>query len=128
MRMLITCAAAGGALVSCIAVALARSGDNAATAYAGTTWPATLGMLAAALALFGAAVVARAPATAALTLAAGICWLAPIAAAWPAGPPVLRATATIAATFTFPLLAHLALAAPAGRLDGRTARPVIAAA
>lgn len=121
-------AACGGALAACAAVAVARSGDNAGTSYSGTSLSATVVMLAAALALFGAAVLARTPVVASLAVAAGVCWLAPIPAAWPAGPPVMRATAVIAAALSFPLLAHLGLSAPSGRLHGRVTRAVIAGA
>jgi signal transduction histidine kinase len=127
-RRLLICASGCGALVACAGVVVARWGDNAATTYAGTSWAAALAMLAAALALFAASALARARRAAALALAAGICWLAPIAAAWPSAPGVPRAIATIAAAFTFPLLVHLALGAPDARLEGRTAGGVVAAA
>ena len=55
------------------------------------------------------------------------CWLAPILAGWSGGPPLVRATADIAAAFILPLLAHLALAAPTGRLASRAAGGVVAA-
>jgi signal transduction histidine kinase len=56
------------------------------------------------------------------------CWLAPIAAGWVAAPPVLRATALIAASFAFPVLVHLALSSPAGNLDATATRIAVAAA
>jgi signal transduction histidine kinase len=128
MRLLFAGAAAGSAVVACGAVAVARSGDNAGTSYAGTTWPAGFALLAAAFALFAAAAFASTRATGLLALAAGLSWLAPILAALPQAPPVPRAVATFAGAFTLTLLAHLALAAPAGRLEGRPARAVVACA
>jgi len=107
---------------------VARSGTNAGTTYAGTTTPAAAAMLAAALALFAVAAFVPVRATAVLALAAGLCWLAPILAAWPAAPPAARAVATVASAFTVTVLGHLALAGPTGRLHGRDARVVIASA
>ncbi len=120
-------AAALGALGASAAIVVARSGANAETSYAGTTWTASLATLAAALALFAAVASTRSRIVAGLAFAAGLCWLAPVAVGWLSGPPLLRATATIAEAFTLPLLAHLALAST-GRLGRRDFRVVLAAA
>ena len=108
-------AAAFGALTASAAIVVARSGANAETSYAGTTWTASAAAFAAALALFAAVLLTRSSFGARLAFAAGVCWLAPVAVGWLSGPPALRAAAAIAAVFTIPLLAHLALASTGGR-------------
>jgi signal transduction histidine kinase len=127
-RLLLVLWSALAAAVAVAAVVVARSGDNAETTYAGTTWAASLWTLGAALALFVTAPFARSRAGAVLAVCAGVCWLAPILVSWATAPGTVRATAVIAAAFVFPLLAHLALAAPTGSLEGRAARGVVAAA
>jgi signal transduction histidine kinase len=125
--MVLLAGAGLGAVAAVAAVAVARSGDNAQTTHAGTTWAASLATLAAAVSLFGTIPLAR-PRVGVLLLGAGWASLAPIVTGWPSGPPSLRAAATIAAAFLLPLLAHIALAAPSGRLEGWIARVVPAAA
>jgi signal transduction histidine kinase len=120
-------AAALGTLGASAAIVVARSGANAGTSYAGTTWAASLATFAAALALFAAVALTRSGIVAGLAFAAGICWLAPVAVGWLSGPPPLRAAATVAEVFTLPLLAHLALAST-GRVGRRGSRVVLAAA
>jgi signal transduction histidine kinase len=128
MRLGVTFAAGVGAASAFVAAGLAQSGGNAGLTYAGTTWPATLALVVAAVGLFAAAPVARTPFLGVLALCAGTCWLAPIWAAWQGGPPAIRATSTLAAAFALPVVAHLALAAPAGRLDSGLGRAVVAVA
>ena len=126
-RLLRPGAAVLGALTASAAIVVARSGANAGTSFAGTTWTASLATLAAALALFAAVALTRSGIVAGLAFAAGACWLAPVAVGWLSGPPPLRAAATIAEAFILPLLAHLALAS-SGRLERRGSRVVLAAA
>jgi hypothetical protein len=127
-RLCLTFGAGAGVVAAFLAAGVARSPASAGAAYAGTTWAATLAMLAAAVALFAAAPAARTPMLGILALCAGLCWIAPTVAAWPTGPPALGASSTLLAAFTLPLLAHLALGAPTGRLDGAVARLVVSAA
>lgn len=126
-RLLPACGAVIGVMGASLAIVVARSGDNAETAYAGTTWVASAATFVAALALFGASLVVRSRTIAALAFAAGVCWLAPVAVGWLSGPPPIRATATIAQAFTLVLLVHLALAST-GQLERRGARLVVVAA
>jgi signal transduction histidine kinase len=116
-----------GAVIALAAFTIARSAGDAGTAHAGTTWTATVSTLLAALALFVASALVARRGTALTVFAAGVCWLAPIPAGWLNGPPLVRSLALIAAALTFPLLAHLALAAPEEHLAGRVERAVIAA-
>jgi signal transduction histidine kinase len=127
-RTVVAPAAAAAGLAACVAAVLARSGLNVGLTYAGTTWIAALATLAAALALVAAAPLARTAWLGLVAVCAGLSLIAPITAAWAGGPPVLKTTSTLAAALTFPLLAHLALAAPRGRLDSGAGRVVVAAA
>jgi signal transduction histidine kinase len=63
-----------------------------------------------------------------LAVLAGLVWFAPVWAGWDKGPPLVRSLAMVAAGFTFPLLLHLALAYPSGRLHGAAARALVLAA
>ena len=47
---------------------------------------------------------------------------------WDKGPPLVRSLGMLAAGFTFPLLLHLVLAYPSGRLHGAAARALVVAA
>ena len=85
-RLLPACGAVIGVMGASLAIVVARSGDNAETTYAGTTWVASAATFVAALALFGALAVARSRTIAALAFAAGVCWLAP-ARGWLAVQP-----------------------------------------
>jgi signal transduction histidine kinase len=120
--------AAAAVLSAWVVAVFARSGVNVGVTYAGTTWPATFAMLVAALSLLVAAPLARTTRIAVLAVCAGLCWVAPIVSGWSGGPPLVRAGAALAAAFTLPLLAHLALAAPQGRLEGSARRAVVASA
>lgn len=63
-----------------------------------------------------------------LTAAVGVAWLAPDWVGWDAGPPAARSVAMVVTPFLLPLIAHLMLAYPAGRVDGRPARALLVAA
>jgi signal transduction histidine kinase len=58
---------------------------------------------------------------------AGLVWFAPVWVGWDKGPPLVRTLGMLAAGFTFPLLLHLVLAYPSGRLHGAAARVLVAA-
>jgi signal transduction histidine kinase len=63
-----------------------------------------------------------------LAVLAGLIWFAPVFVGWDKGPPLVRSLAMLAAGFTFPLLLHLVLAYPSGRLHGAAARTLVLAA
>ena len=62
-----------------------------------------------------------------LALLAGLVWFAPVWVGWDKGPPLVRSLGMLAAGFAFPLLLHLVLAYPSGRLRGSVARALVAA-
>jgi signal transduction histidine kinase len=63
-----------------------------------------------------------------VAMLAGLAWLAPDWVGWNGASPVLRSVGAVASPFYLPLLLHLALAAPSGRLGTRSARFTAAAA
>ena len=63
-----------------------------------------------------------------LAVLAGLVWFAPVWVGWEEGPPLVRSLGMLAAGFTFPLLLHLVVAYPSGRLHGAAARTLVAAA
>ncbi|HKP20941.1 MAG TPA: histidine kinase dimerization/phosphoacceptor domain-containing protein, partial [Thermoleophilaceae bacterium] len=58
----------------------------------------------------------------------GVVWFAPDWVGWEQGPALVRSVAMLAAPFLAPLLVHLVLAVPGGRVEGRRARLVLALA
>jgi signal transduction histidine kinase len=62
-----------------------------------------------------------------LAVLAGLLWFAPLWVGWDKGPPLVRSLGMPAAGFAFPLLLHLVLAYPSGRLRGAPARALVAA-
>jgi signal transduction histidine kinase len=52
-----------------------------------------------------------------LVVVAGVTWFAPLWLGWQAGSPLLRSVAAALSAFTFPLLVHVAVAWPGGRLS-----------
>jgi signal transduction histidine kinase len=62
-----------------------------------------------------------------LALLAGFVWFAPFWAGWKGGPPLVLSLGTLAAGFAFPLLLHLVLAYPTGRLRSRGVRALVVA-
>jgi signal transduction histidine kinase len=117
-------AAGGGAL----AVA---AGPGRATTYAGSSAAGAALTLSAGFGLIAAGLViglGRRPGrTGDLALAAGLCWFAPVWAAWQDGPPLIPSAAMVAGGFTFPLIVHLVLTHPTGRAASRPARFLAAA-
>jgi signal transduction histidine kinase len=63
-----------------------------------------------------------------LAVLAGLVWFAPVWVGWDKGPSLVRSLGMLAAGFTFPLLLHLVLAYPSGRLHGAAARTLVVAA
>jgi signal transduction histidine kinase len=62
-----------------------------------------------------------------LAVLAGLVWFAPVWVGWDKGPPLVRSLGMLAAGFTFPLLVHLVLAYPSGRLHGTVVRTLVLA-
>ncbi len=112
------------------ALAVAQ-GPGRFTTYAGTSGLAATLMLVAGLALVGAGLVTsfsrRAARIGDLAVLAGLVWFAPAWVGWDKGPPLVRSLGMLAAGFAFPLLLHLVVAYPSGRLPGALARALVAA-
>src|SRR5215208_4953787 len=62
-----------------------------------------------------------------VAMLAGLAWLAPDWTGWNDASPVLRSVGAVVSPFYLPLLLHLALAVPSGRLGTRFARFTVAA-
>jgi signal transduction histidine kinase len=62
-----------------------------------------------------------------LALLAGVVWFAPFWAGWKGGPPLVLSLGTLAASLVFPLLLHLVLAYPTGRLRSKGERALVVA-
>jgi signal transduction histidine kinase len=60
-----------------------------------------------------------------LAVLAGLFWFAPVWVGWDRGPPLVRSLGMLAAGFTFPLLLHLVLTDPSGRLTGAGTRALV---
>jgi signal transduction histidine kinase len=63
-----------------------------------------------------------------LTQLAGVVWFAPVWVGWDEGPPLVRSIGMVAAGFTLPLLIHVVLAYPGGRVRTVLGRAVLGAA
>jgi signal transduction histidine kinase len=63
-----------------------------------------------------------------LALVAGFVWFAPVWIGWEGGPSLVRSLGMLSAGFVFPLLLHVALAYPGGRVQMTTARVLVGAA
>ena len=107
--------------VSLGALAIAQ-GPGRSTTYAGHSGLTATLTVAAGLALVGAGLVTaldrRTARIGDLAVLAGLVWFAPFWVGWDNGPSLLRSLAMLVAAFLFPLLLHLALAYPSGRLRG----------
>jgi signal transduction histidine kinase len=62
-----------------------------------------------------------------LALPASVVWFAPFWAGWKGGPPLVLSLGTLAAGFALPLLLHLVLAYPTGRLRSKRERALVLA-
>jgi signal transduction histidine kinase len=114
--------------VGLAAFAVAR-GPGRFTTYAGSSSVAATLTVAAGLALITAGLVTSFSRPAGpigdLAVLAGLVWFAPVWVGWDKGPPVVRTLGMLAAGFTLPLLVHLVLAFPSGRLRGVVARTLV---
>jgi signal transduction histidine kinase len=112
------------------ALAVAQ-GPGRFTTYAGGSGLAATLTVVAGLALVVAGLVTafshRAARIGDLALLAGLIWFAPVWVGWDKGPPLVRSLGVLAAGFTFPLLLHLVVAYPSGRVRGGVARALVAA-
>jgi len=119
-----------GLAVAAGAMAVA-AGPGRSTTYTGSSAAGVVLTVGAGLGLIAAGLViclARRPGlTGDLALLAGLCWFAPVWVAWQDGPPLIPSIAMVAAAFTFPLIVHLVLTHPAGRVDSTSARVLAAA-
>jgi signal transduction histidine kinase len=110
------------------ALAVAR-GPGRFTTYAGrSSLAATLTVMAGlALVLAGLVTSLNRPAgrTGDLAVLAGLVWFAPVWVGWDKGPPLVRSLGMLAAGFTFPLLLHLVLTDPSGRLHGAATQALV---
>lgn len=108
-----------GAAVAAGALAVAE-GPGRATTYAGSSAAGAALALSAGLMLIAAClIVGLGPGprgTGDLALLAGLAWFAPVWAAWQDGPPLVPSLAMVAGGFAFPLVVHLVLAYPSGRV------------
>jgi signal transduction histidine kinase len=124
--------AAGPAVLAVGLGALAvAQGPGRFTTYAGRSGLTATLTVVAGLALIGAGLVTalgrRAWRIGDLALLAGLVWFAPVWVGWDRGPPLVRSLGMVTAGFTFPLLLHLVVAYPSGRLRGAVARALVAA-
>jgi signal transduction histidine kinase len=103
------------------ALAIARR-SGTATTYAGSSVIAAWCFVSAGLALVAAGLVRfrGRPRVGALSIFAGLIWFAPIWEGWEGGPALVRTIGMLAASFVFPVLVHLVVAA-AGQPMSRAA-------
>jgi signal transduction histidine kinase len=124
-------AAAAVALVYGLGALAAARGPGELTTYAGQSDLAAALAVLAGLALVAAGLVTSFARPAGpigdLAMLAGFVWFAPFWAGWKGGPPLVLSLGTLTAGFAFPLLLHLVLAYPTGRLGSRGARALVAA-
>jgi signal transduction histidine kinase len=113
------------------AIAIAQ-GPGRFTTYAGHSGLAATLTAAAGLALVVAGLVTSFSRPAGrigdLAVLAGVVWFGPVWVGWDKGPPLIRSLGMLAAAFLFPLLLHLLLAYPSGRLHATAARALVTAA
>lgn len=106
-------------------------GPGQSTTYAGSSGLGAALTLSAGLGLALAGLVitlGRRPARVGdLALVAGFLWFAPVWLGWQEGPPLVRSLAAALGGFAFPLLLHLLLAYPGGRVRSVAARLLVAA-
>jgi len=92
-----------------------------------TTYAGGSGLTATLTVTAGLALVAAGLVTAFSHLADRMIWFAPVWVGWDKGPPLVRSLGMLAAGFAFPLLLHLVVAYPSGRLRGSVAGALVAA-
>jgi signal transduction histidine kinase len=124
---LTTALAGGGAAVGAVVLA---TGSTASTTYGGVSTILLALTLVAGLGLIVAGSITSLRQSAGripeLAVLAGFAWFAPVWVAWQDGPPLVRSLATVLAGFTFPLVVHLVLASPDGRVGQGASRALVA--
>jgi signal transduction histidine kinase len=124
-------AAAPVALAVGLGALAVAQGPGRFTTYAGRSGLTATLIVAAGLALVVAGLVTSFSRPAGrigdLAVLAGLVWFAPVWVGWDKGLPLVRSLGMLVAGFTFPLLLHLVLAYPSGRLRGAVARALVAA-
>jgi signal transduction histidine kinase len=122
-------AAAATGLAAGLGTLAIAGGLERHTTYAEYSVLASALTLAAGIALIIAGLIASLLGAAAqlgdLALLAGLIWFAPVWVGWFKGPPWVRSIGMLVAGFLLPLLMHLVLAAPSGRLRGVVTRIVV---
>jgi signal transduction histidine kinase len=117
------------ALVVGLGALAVAQGPGRHTTYAGRSGLAATLTVAAGLALVVAGLVTSFSRPAGrvgdLAVLAGLVWFAPLWVGWDKGPPLVRSLGMLVAGFTFPLLLHLVLAYPSGRLTGAGTRALV---
>jgi signal transduction histidine kinase len=109
--------------------ALRQRSEGPATSYSGRSGLAAAIFVAAGLGLALAGLITSfsrpGPRIGDLALLAGFLWFAPAWVGWVPGPPVVRSLATVAAAFIFPVVVHLVLAFPSGRVRTKVASTLV---
>jgi signal transduction histidine kinase len=125
-------AAASVVVAAGIGALVVAEGPAKATSYAGSSILAAVLIIAAGFALVGAglAISFTRPEqhVGDLAILAGFVWFAPVWIGWQGGSPLVRSLGMVAAGFTFPLLVHVVLAHPSGRIGSKPARALVAGA
>jgi signal transduction histidine kinase len=129
---LVRLAAGPVALALALGALAVAQGPGRFTTYAGHSGLAATLTVAAGLALVVAGLITAFSRPARpigdLAVLAGLVWFAPVFVGWDRGPSLVRSLGMLAVGFTFPLLLHLVVAYPSGRLQGPAARTLVAAA
>jgi signal transduction histidine kinase len=111
------------------AVVVPRRSTAPVTSYAAASVAAHAADLGAGLALIGAGLLAwvepRTRRLGLLAILAGVAWFGPDWEGWGGGPAAVRSLGAVATLFVLPLLFHLVLAFPLGRLEGRLAQAAV---
>lgn len=109
--------------------ALHQQGDGSITTYTGRSGLAAAVFVSAGLGLALAGLVTSFTRPRGrigdLALVAGFLWFAPLWVGWDQGPPVVRSLGMVAAAFIVPVVIHLVLAFPSGRVRPQVARVLV---
>jgi hypothetical protein len=118
--------------VAVVSVFVAATRSARSTTYGAASTAAAVADLAAGLGSIAAGclafVLGKRASLAALMTLIGVTWLAPDWIGWEGGPAAARSIAMIVAPFLVPLVLHLALGYPSGRLTGRANTTLVALA
>jgi signal transduction histidine kinase len=119
------------AIAGAISAISAPSGVDLPTSYAGASAAANAADLSAGLGMVVAGTIAwtqpRTRRLGLLAMLAGLVWFGPDWEGWPEAPSLVRSLGALATPFFLPLVFHLAVAFPSGRLMSRSARIAVGA-